>query len=167
MSKQQHSLAQAGFGIATVEDDERRVSRILVWSTLFTLLAALVWAGLFELDEITRAQGKVIPSSREQVIQSLDSGVLSELMVREGSLVEKDQVLLRIDDARSGAVYREAQEKYLSLLAMTARLRAEAYNIPLAFPPELKDERALVEQETLAYNARKRALTESLRALDI
>jgi len=167
MTQNKKSFSQAGFGIATVEDDERRLSKILVWSTLATLLAGLVWAGFFELDEITRAQGKVIPSSREQVIQSLDSGVLSELMVREGSLVEKDQVLLRIDDARSGAVYREAQEKYLSLLAMTARLRAEAYNIPLAFPPELKDERALVEQETLAYNARKRALTESLRALDI
>ena len=167
MTQKNKTFAQAGFGIATVEDDERRLSKILVWTTLATLLAGLVWAGFFELDEITRAQGKVIPSSREQVIQSLDSGVLSELLVREGSLVEKDQVLLRIDDARSGAVYREAQEKYLSLLAMTSRLRAEAYNTPLAFPPELKDEPALREQETLAYNARKRALTESLRALDI
>lgn len=167
MTQNNKTFAQAGFGIATVEDDERRLSKILVWTTLATLLAGLVWAGFFELDEITRAQGKVIPSSREQVIQSLDSGVLSELLVREGSLVEKDQVLLRIDDARSGAVYREAQEKYLSLLAMTSRLRAEAYNTPLAFPPELKDEPALKEQETLAYNARKRALTESLRALDI
>ena len=111
MTQNNKTFAQAGFGIATVEDDERRLSKILVWSTLATLLAGLVWAGFFELDEITRAQGKVIPSSREQVIQSLDSGVLSELMVREGSLVEKDQVLLRIDAARSGAVYREAQEK--------------------------------------------------------
>lgn len=167
MTQNQKTFAQAGFGIATVEDDERRLSRILLWSTLATLVAALAWAGFFELDEITRAQGKVIPSSREQVIQSLDSGVLSELLVREGNLVEKDQVLLRIDDARSGAVYREAQEKYLSLLAMTARLRAEAYNIPLTFPAELQEERTLVQQETLAYNARKRALTESLRALDI
>lgn len=167
MSQNKTTFAQAGFGIATVEDDERRVSKILVWSTLFTLVAALVWAGFFELDELTRAQGKVIPSSREQVIQSLDSGVLSELLVREGTLVEKDQVLLRIDDARSGAVYREAQEKYLALLAQTFRLRAEAYGTALSFPPELKDEPALREQETLAYNARKRALTESLRALDI
>ena len=167
MSKNKTTFAQAGFGIATVEDDERRVSKILVWSTLFTLVAALVWAGFFELDELTRAQGKVIPSSREQVIQSLDSGVLSELLVREGNVVEKDQVLLRIDDARSGAVYREAQEKYLALLAQTYRLRAEAYGTALSFPPKLKEERALLEQETLAYNARKRALTESLHALDI
>ena len=104
MSKK--STRQSGFGIATVDDDERRASKILVWATGLTLLLALGWAATFELDEITRAQGKVIPSSREQVIQSLDSGVLSELLVREGAVVEKDQVLLRIDDARSGAVFR-------------------------------------------------------------
>ena len=166
MSTHKSTFYRDGFGIATVEHDERRLSRLLLGFTLLTVLLAIVWAGFFELDEITRAQGKVIPSSREQVIQSLDSGVLSELLVREGSLVEKDQVLLRIDDARSGAVYREAQEKYLALLAMAARLRAEAYGSALSFPPELQRERALVEQETLAYNARRRALTESLHALD-
>jgi adhesin transport system membrane fusion protein len=167
MSSNKKTLGQAGFGIATVEDDERRASQILVWATLGALLAGMLWAGLFELDEITRAQGKVIPSSREQVIQSLDAGVLSELLVREGAVVEKGQVLLRIDDARSGAVFREAQEKYLALLALAARLRAEAFNTALVFPPALKDERLLVEQETLAFNARKRALNESQRALAI
>ncbi len=166
-SRNKTTLARAGFGIATVEDDERRMSQWLVYATLATLVAGLVWAGLFELDEITRAQGKIIPSSREQVIQSLDAGVLSELLVREGSGVEKDQVLLRIDDARSGAVYREAQEKYMALLAQATRLRAEASNAPLVFPDELQNEKALIAQETMAYNARKRALTESLRALDI
>lgn len=125
----------ADFGISTVEDDERSASKSLVWATGLTLLLALCWASWFELDEITRGQGKVIPTSREQVIQSLDSGVLSELLVREGSVVEKDQVLLRIDDARSGAVYREAHEKYLALSALAARLKAEAYGTALVFPP--------------------------------
>ena len=157
---------RAGFGMRTVEDDERQASRLLVWTTAFTLLVALVWAGVSSLDEITRGQGKVIPSSREQVIQSLDSGVLSEMLVREGDMVEKDQVLLQMDDARSGAGYREANEKYLSLLALSARLRAEAHDSPLVFPPELKDEDQLVKQETQAYKARKLALSESLQALD-
>jgi len=157
---------RAGFGMRTVEDDERQASRLLVWTTAFTLLVALVWAGVSSLDEITRGQGKVIPSSREQVIQSLDSGVLSEMLVREGDMVEKDQVLLQMDDARSGAGYREANEKYLSLLALSARLRAEAYDTPLVFPPELKGDDQLVKQETQAYKARKLALSESLQALD-
>ena len=157
---------RSGFGVRTVEDDERRASQTLVWATGLTLVLALVWAALFELDEITRGQGKVIPSSREQVIQSLDSGVLNELFVREGSVVEKDQVLLRIDDARSGAVFREAQEKLLSLTALAARLKAEAYGKTLVFPPELNDHPDLMQQELQGFNARKRSLTQSLNALD-
>ncbi|WP_310614154.1 HlyD family type I secretion periplasmic adaptor subunit [Limnohabitans sp.] len=156
----------AGFGVRTVEDDERKASRILVWSTAATLFFGLIWAGFFSLDEITRGQGKIIPSSREQIIQSLDSGVLREMLVREGDVVEKDQVLLQMDDARSGAGYREANEKYLSLLAIAARLRAESSDSALQFPPQLKDEPQLVTQETQAYQARKKALMESLAALD-
>ena len=156
----------AGFGVRTVEDDERDASRILVWSTAATLFFGLVWAGFFSLDEITRGQGKVIPSSREQVIQSLDSGVLQEMLVREGDMVEKDQVLLQMEDARSGAGFREAREKYLALLAIAARLRAETTNTNLVFPPELKEAPQLITQETQAYKARKLALAESLQAVD-
>lgn len=156
----------SGFGMPTVEDDERAASKTLIWATAITLALGLGWASLFELDEITRGQGKVIPSSREQVIQSLDSGVISEMFVREGSVVDKDQILLRIDDVRSGAVYREAQEKFLALLALAARLKAEAYGTALVFPEELKSEPALMRQETQAFNARKLALSESLRAVD-
>ena len=156
----------AGFGVRTVEDDERDASRMLVWVTAATLLLGLIWAGFFSLDEITRGQGKIIPSSREQVIQSLDSGILREMLVREGDVVEKDQILLQMDDARSGAGYREANEKYLSLLAIAARLRAESSDSALKFPPELKEETQLIKQETQAYKARKKALMESLEAVD-
>ena len=161
-----YKASRTGFGVNTVEDDERRASQTLVWATGLTLILALGWAAFFELDEITRGQGKVIPTSREQVIQSLDSGVLSELLVREGSVVDKDQVLLRIDDARSGAVFREAQEKFLSLTALSARLKAEAYGTALVFPPELNAQPDLMQQELQAFNARKRSLTQSLQALD-
>ena len=157
---------RAGFGLRTIEDDERQASRMLVWATAVTLLLALVWAGFSSLDEITRGHGKVIPSSREQVIQSLDSGVLREMLVREGDLVDKDQVLLQMDDARSGAGFREANEKYLSLLALASRLRAEANDMPLKFPDDLKNEEALIQQETQAYKARKNALNESMTAMD-
>lgn len=156
----------AGFGVRTVEDDERQASRLLVWVTTLTLIVGLVWAAFFSLDEITRGQGKIIPSSREQVIQSLDSGVLREMRVREGDLVDKDQVLLQMDDARSGAGFREANEKFLSLLATATRLRAEASNSELRFPPELNDQPQWVKQETQAYQARKQALAESLQAVD-
>ncbi len=145
--------------------DESQSARWLIRWTFLSLVVMLLWAGIFKLDEITRGQGKVIPSSREQVIQSLDSGVLREMLVREGDLVEKDQVLLRMDDVRSGAVFREAQEKYLALLAQASRLKAEAYGVGLVFPPELDDEPELKDQETKAYQVRQRALNEALQAL--
>lgn len=161
------SAATTKIGLSTVEDDERQASQILIRVIGIALILALLWAAFFELDEITVGQGKVIPTSREQIIQSLDSGVLSELLVHEGDSVNKDDVLLRIDSARSGAVYREAREKYLGLLALSSRLKAEAYNIALHFPKELDAEKDLIRQETQAYEARRRALQESLRALDI
>lgn len=150
---------------ATVEDDERRASRHLIWAVGITLAAALIWAANFHLDEITKAQGKIIPSSREQVIQSLDAGILAEMYVHEGDSVEKDQILLRIDDNRSGSVYREAWEKWLALAAQAARLRAESYSTPLEFPTEVKEYPQIVERETLAYQARKQAVEEHIAAM--
>jgi len=153
------------FGVTTIEDDERRTSRYVVWLTAVTVISAFCWAAFFELDEITRGHGRIIPSSREQVIQSLDSGVLSELLVREGDVVEKDQILLRVDDVRSGSIYREAQEKKMALTAQLARLRAEVYSAHLEFPEEVRNERSLVQREQQAYAARKKSLEEQTTAL--
>jgi adhesin transport system membrane fusion protein len=148
-------------------DEERRASRHLVWLTGFLVTVALVWAGNFSLDEITRGNGKVIPSSREQVVQSLDAGVLSELLVREGDAVKKDQILLRIDDARSGPVYREVREKWLALSAQAARLRAEAYGIPLQFPTRVAHYQDIVKREENAYRVRKFAMEEQLQSMQM
>lgn len=150
----------------SIEDDERRTSRNLVRIMGMVLVATLLWAATFNLDEITRGTGKVIPSSREQVIQSLDSGVLAELMVREGDAVVKDQVLLRIDDARSGPVFREAREKWIALSAQAARLRAEAYGTGLQFPVHVQQAPAVMRREIQAYQARKRALDEQMAAME-
>ena len=150
---------------SSIEDDERRTSRKLVAIIGFALIAALLWAASFDLEEITRGTGKVIPSSREQVIQSLDSGVLAELLVREGDAVVKDQVLLRIDDARSGPVFREAREKWIALSAQAARLQAEAYGTDIQFPNHVKNQASVVQRETQAYLARKQALNEEMAAM--
>ncbi len=152
-------------GGSSIEDDERQTSRYLVWTLGMVLVTALLWAASFDLDEITRGTGKVIPSSREQVIQSLDSGVLAELLVREGDAVLKDQVLLRIDDARAGPVFREAREKWIALSAQAARLQAEAYGTALQFPVHVQNEPMVMRRETQAYHARKRALNEQMAAM--
>lgn len=150
---------------SSIEDEERRTSRNLLRIMALVVVAALLWAATFDLDEITRGTGKVIPSSREQVIQSLDSGVLAELLVREGDAVAKDQVLLRIDDARAGPVFREAREKWIALSAQAARLKAESYGTSLQFPAHVQEDPAVVRRETRAFHARKRALDEQMAAM--
>jgi adhesin transport system membrane fusion protein len=151
--------------VSSIEDDERRTSRHLVLLMGTAVAVAVTWAATFQLEEITRGTGKVIPSSREQVIQSLDAGVLAELLVREGDEVAKDQVLLRIDDARAGPVFREAREKWIALSAQAARLQAEAYGTALQFPAHVQQVPSVVRRETQAYQLRKGALNEELQAM--
>jgi adhesin transport system membrane fusion protein len=168
--------AQPGPGATTVIRGPAvlaRPPRPRPWAAFLsvTLLAAMVgtflaWASRAELEEVTRGNGRVIPSSREQVIQSLETGVLTELLVREGDRVERDQPLLRIDDTRASALYRELQGKVGALGAQAARLRAEAYGGALQFPPEAMRVPALVRRETEAFAARKKALDEGVAALE-
>lgn len=134
------------------------------------LLAALLgtfvlWAANAQLEEVTRGHGRVIPTSREQVIQSLEGGVLTMLAVREGDLVEKNQLLLRIDDTRASALYRELQAKTAALAVSAARLRAEAYGGRPDYPSELRAQAGLIKRENDAFDARRRALDESIAGL--
>lgn len=131
---------------------------------LAIFLAVLVaWSYVSKVEEVTRGQGSVIPSSREQVIQSLDPGILSEMMVKEGDLVEKGQVLLRLDDTRSSAVLRESQAKVDNLEAITARLQAEAYGTELSFPVALPEH--LKQRERAFFQAKRKSLKQSLNSL--
>ena len=127
------------------------------------LIVFVIWAYNSSVAEITRGQGSIIPISREQIIQSIEPGVITEIRIKEGDLVEKDQVLLVLDDTRSAASLRESQAKADSLEAMAARLRSESYGTPLRFPEQLAED--LIHRETAAYDARKRTLTDALDAL--
>jgi len=118
------------------------------------------------VEEITQGEAKVISRSREQVIQSLEGGILAEMSVREGDVVESGQVLLKIDPTRANASYREALTKVVGLKATLARLRAEAYGQALVFDEQVLQFPEEVESETRAFNARRRALEESVSALD-
>ena len=127
------------------------------------LVVAIVWASSAELDEVTRGEGAVVPSSREQVIQSLEGGILAELAVREGDVVEKGQVLLRIDDTRSGASLREGQVKSHGLRAEIARLQAEASGTRPQFPADIDP--IIIERERKTYVSRLTAVEESAASL--
>lgn len=139
------------------------LSTLILWLIAAVIVVAVTWAHFAIVEEITVGEGKVIPASREQVIQSLEGGILEELDVREGEVVEKGQPLLKIDPTRSAASYREALSKVQGLKGTIARLRAEAYGTPLIFPEGIEE--SIVRDETQAYNSRKTSLNETVASL--
>lgn len=140
-------------------------SKLILYLIASVLAGGLIWASFARVEEITQGEAKIISLSREQVIQSLEGGILAEMNVREGAVVEKGEVLLKIDPTRAQSSYREALSKVIGLKATITRLRSEAYQQPLEFDEMVKQDPAVIAQETRAYTARKRALDESVNAL--
>ncbi|MEH0834274.1 HlyD family efflux transporter periplasmic adaptor subunit [Pectobacterium cacticida] len=143
-------------------DESRYVGarRVTVISTLL-LLAAGLWAWFGTLDEVSTGSGKVIPSSREQILQSLDGGILVALNVREGTLVEAGQVVAELDPTRSVSNVGESEARYRAALAASARLDAEVNDKPLSFPPSLDTKPELIAAETQLYNTRRAQLKDA------
>lgn len=120
--------------------EERRVGVMwVVWSTAAFIAISVAWASHAVLEEVTSGSGVVVPSSREQLIQSLAGGVLSELLVREGDVVEAGQILAVLDPTVSGAEMEEIAARYRATLARMARLQAEVSGDALIFPDALAD----------------------------
>lgn len=146
---------------------ETRYGRILLYVLAGFTVVALIWAHQAELDEVTVGQGKVIPSSQIQSIQNLEGGILSQLHVKEGDLVDKDQILLRIDDTKFVSSYREGRVRYLALLASNARLLAQATGARPSFPKEVRAEAPeLVKIETSLFESQMRALDAALATIN-
>jgi len=140
---------------AILEQEPLRARALLHWSAAALGLLAL-WAAFAEIDEVTRGEGKVIPSSHVQIIQSVDGGIVSDILVQEGQTVAQGQVLLRIDPTRFLSSLRENKAQYLALQARAERLKALSEGRPFTPSSELvKEVPETVEQErTLYYSSR-------------
>lgn len=138
---------------------------IFIWIICIGLLSLLIWAWLFKLEEVSTGTGKVIPSSKEQIVQSLEGGILTKLNVREGETVEQGQVLAQLDPSRFASNVGESESLLLSAKATAARLRAEVNGTRLTFPEEVMKEPALVNAETALYHSRRSNLEESVSGL--
>ena len=136
-----------------------------VWALYLLLgvvVAAIAWSALAHVDEITRADGRIVPDGAEQVIASLESGILAAVLVHEGEEVEIGQPLAQLDPTRAEASQAEGQTKLLSLKATVARLSSESLGKPLVFPPEVQKMPALMTSETEVFESRRRTLDESV-----
>ncbi len=141
-------------------------SSLVIWGSFLLLASFYFWASSFELDEVTTGQGTIIPSAREQVIQSLEGGILSELLVQEGDVVDRGQELAQLDTTKTESVVEEAQSRLNAALAKAARLVAEVSHSELLFPTEIADNLDLIRQESQLYFSRKQSLNQTLEGLE-
>lgn len=131
------------------------------------LVAFFVWASLTDVDEVTKGQGRVISSGKNRVVQHLDDGIVQAILVKEGDIVKKGQVLLRIVNQDQQAAYHEKRTDYLALLARAARLRAEASGLKtIAFPKEvLKEAPAIAARERATFASRMKSYAQEIQTL--
>ncbi|NLC20458.1 MAG: HlyD family type I secretion periplasmic adaptor subunit [Halomonadaceae bacterium] len=145
---------------ARMQQDPIR-ARMFIYTVLLALIALLVWSYFAPIDEVTRGTGRVIPSSQLQKVQSFDGGVVQEILIREGQLVETGQVLMRIDPTRFVATYRENRAQALALRARAERLRALVTDTPFEPDEALRTEAPrIVAQEREVYESRREELHE-------
>ena len=150
---------------AVVQRSPRYLVMILAIMTL-TIISAVIWMSFAEIDIVVRGSGKVIPSSQLQVIQSLEGGVVSEILVREGDIVDVNQPLLKISDIAFASSFEENQVHYLELRAKIARLTAEANDLPFKEDElVLKQAPELMASEKSLYETNKQQLEETLQIL--
>lgn len=135
----------------------RPTAYILLFIIALFFVVFVGWARMATLEEVTRGDGKVIPSSQVQIVQNLEGGIVAGISVREGEIVKKDQILIRIDQTQAAAGYRESRAKYLSLLGAVARLKAEIDGTEVVFPSEVLDEAPNVAADELAFFASRQS----------
>ena len=140
-----------------------RGGRAIVYGLFLLLAAFLYWASVSEIEQVTRGQGKVVPSSQIQVVQNLEGGILSETLVKVGDVVKKNELLLRIDETRFVSSFQQNRAKYLSNMAKAARLTAEANDEVYKIPQEVLDENPEIGlREKELFESRKIELESSL-----
>ena len=113
---------------AILEQSPKKL-RVILWFWIVTVIALITWAYYAQIDEIVRGEGVVIPRSENKMIQNLEGGIIEKILVKEGDIIKKGQLLIQIDNRKSQSDYDTASLKALELTAKIVRLEAEVNNI--------------------------------------
>ncbi|MDR1397551.1 MAG: HlyD family type I secretion periplasmic adaptor subunit [Desulfarculales bacterium] len=144
----------------------RRSAIMLSVGVAVMFLTFVFWSAFFELDEFIRAMGQVIPSSGTQVIQNLEGGIVDEILVKENSLVEKGDLLMRINNEGAASGYRDAYTQSLALEGELARLAAERDGLEhITFPEHLLQYPDILRGQEALFMARRSSLELELDVL--
>jgi len=147
-------------------EDAPRVVRLTIWAIIAFFVFLMLWANFAVIDEVTKGDGKAIPSSKIQKIQNLEGGIVSELFVKEGQIVEAGAPLIRLDDTRFASNVGETEADRLSMLLRVERLSAEVEDRPLNFPEDvLKAVPGQAKSEESLYISRRQQLHDEIGGL--
>ncbi|MEE4199919.1 HlyD family type I secretion periplasmic adaptor subunit [Erythrobacter sp.] len=142
------------------------MSRVIIIAVALVITTAVVWSIFAPLDQIARAQGQVIPTSRVQVIQSLDGGQITEIRVREGDRVKAGDLLVVLDKVKLGASVEETRARVAALTATMSRIEAELFERPLRFEAVSLEYPEFVNNQRALYARRRQALASQISSLD-
>ncbi|HEY8189089.1 MAG TPA: HlyD family type I secretion periplasmic adaptor subunit, partial [Micavibrio sp.] len=144
-----------------------KASILFLFSIAGFVILFFIWAGFSRVEMLVRGQGQVVPTSEVQVVQSLEGGILQELLVAEGDRVKKGQILLRISDVTSSSEKGGAEAQSASLRAKKARLEAEARNLAFVMPQDISEEAPLIAaNEKALYESRQQELENAVAMID-
>ncbi|MBL0918157.1 MAG: HlyD family type I secretion periplasmic adaptor subunit [Hydrogenophaga sp.] len=147
-------------------DAALRGPRLTMLAITALVVVFLVWAAWFTIDELVRAEGRLIPPQRVQAVQSAEGGIVAEVRVADGDAVRAGQTLLTLDGSSAQADLAESQRPYLASLAALTRLDAELQNQPVRFPPELSAHGDIRENELKAAEASRAEISNTLATVD-
>ena len=145
------------------KSEYEKPSKVL-WALVFAFAVTIVWAYFYRIDQVVRGPGTFISTSRVQVIQAVDGGMITSLKVKEGDRVEQGQILATLDDGRSAAAVKELDGRLAALYAKAARLRAEIAGADsVKFPAAVEKFPEIIKVETALFNQRTSGFQEEMR----
>jgi adhesin transport system membrane fusion protein len=147
-------------------EDAPRVVRLTIWAIIGFFVFLMLWANFAVIDEVTKGDGKAIPSSKIQKIQNLEGGIVAELFAKEGQIVEAGAPLIRLDDTRFASNVGETEADRLAMVLRVERLSAEVDDRPLNFPDDvLKAVPGQAKSEESLYVSRRQQLHDEIGGL--
>lgn len=164
---QQSDFAFANDIRAAVELRTPKTARMLLAATGALLITFVIWAHFAVLDEVKRGNGRVIPARQIQIIQSLEGGIIEQILVHEGTVVQQNQPLMRINDTKFASEFGEVRERRAAVAARVARLEAEVKgSSTLTFPDELiKAAPRAIDTENSVFETRTRKVAQDVDVL--
>jgi len=147
-------------------EDAPRVVRLTIWGVIAFFLFLIVWASFAPIDEVTRGEGKAIPSSKVQKVQNLEGGIVAEIFAKEGQVVEVGQPLLRLDETRFISNKGETEAERVAMALRVERLSAEVDDSPLKIDDKLREAApSQAASEESLFASRRQQLNDEINGL--